>query len=120
LAVVAAVCQGCDGIGRGTGQVRFTDDYHAVLLSSGQVYFGKITGNDKEFLTLKDVYYIQSRVAPGTKDVSTVLIKRGRELHAPSVMFVRKDHVVIVEPVATDSRVASLIKEDKERNREKK
>ncbi len=87
--------------------------YYAVLLSNGQAYFGQIEFAGDEFVVLNDVYYVQSRVDAETSARSSSLVRRGAELHGPDRMFVNRDHVVFIEPVGYDSRIARLIAESK-------
>jgi small nuclear ribonucleoprotein (snRNP)-like protein len=87
--------------------------YYAVLLSNNAVYFGKLQGLDTAFPVLTDVFYIQTSQNPETKAVSNVLIKRGKELHAPDRMILNERSIVFVEPVGADSQVAKLIAESK-------
>ena len=88
-------------------------EYHAVLLSNGQAFFGRISNLGAEHPFLEDDFFIQSRVDPDTKQVSNVLIKRGREWHAPDYMILNRQTVLFVEPVGRDSQVAKLIAEQK-------
>jgi hypothetical protein len=100
---------------RGSG-VRLTTPYHAVLLDSGQVYFGKLESLGtpwSPYCVLTDVFYVQTLTNPETKQASNILVKRGKEWHAPDRMIVNDRHVVLVEPVAEGSKVAELIAESK-------
>lgn len=83
--------------------------YYAVLLSSGSVFFGQLEGLGTDYPVLHDVYYVQSTSNPETKAVNNVLVKRGREWHAPDRMILNARAIVIVEPVGADSKVAQLI-----------
>lgn len=83
--------------------------YHAVVLVNGQAFFGRVQNLDSEYLVLQDVYYIQSRSNPETKQVSNVLVKRGQEWHAPDRMILNRRHVMLLEPVTEGSQVAKLI-----------
>jgi hypothetical protein len=85
--------------------------YQAVLLDNGQVYYGKLQGPETTFPILTDVYYIQNRVDPQTKAVSNVLVRRGKEWHAPDRMILNARHVILIEPVGPDSQVAKFIEE---------
>jgi hypothetical protein len=62
-------------------------------------------------LVLQDVYYIQSRQNPETKQVANVLVKRGQEWHSPDRMILNRRHVILLEPVTETSQVAKLIAE---------
>jgi hypothetical protein len=85
--------------------------FQAVLLDSGQVYYGKVTGLGTDFPVLHDVYYIQSAQDPQTKQVSNVLIRRGKEWHGPEETVINARHLIMVEPISPDSKVAALIAE---------
>lgn len=98
----------------------FNTPYQVVLLDNGQAYFGKIESVNTSFVHLTDIYYVQTQVSPEGKPVGSVLIKRGKEWHGPDRMYVNTRHVVMIEPVAPDSKVAQLIKEEKEKPAEPK
>jgi hypothetical protein len=87
--------------------------YYAVLLTNGSVYFGHLEGLGTPYPVLRDVYYVQSDVNQETKAVSNVLVKRGKEWHAPDRMILNEKSVVFIEPVGTDSKVAQLIADSK-------
>jgi hypothetical protein len=90
-----------------------TTPYVAVLLDNGQVYYGKLANAGAKFPELTDVYYVQSQVNQETKAVSNILVRRGNEWHGPDRMFLNERHVIMIEPVGTNSKVAQLIEADK-------
>ena len=90
---------------------RFATSYQAVLLSNGAVYYGKLAGYSTRHPVLTDVFYIISKTDPDTKQVTNVLVKRGKELHGPDRMYLNANQIVFVEPVGSDSKVAQLISE---------
>jgi hypothetical protein len=92
---------------------KFDTTYQAVLLTNGSVYFGKLDGYQTKFPVLSDVYYVQTGVDPATKKSTSVLVKRGKELHSPDRMYLTPSQIVLVEPVGPDSKVAQLIAESK-------
>jgi len=91
-----------------------TTPYAAVLLDNGQVYYGKLTNAGSNFPELTDVYYIQSQANQETKAVTSVLVRRGSEWHGPDRMFLNQHHIILIEPVGTNSKVAQLIEADKQ------
>ncbi len=110
LLAVLALFSGC------SGGLKFPTEYQAVLLDNGQVYFGKVSDAGSSdtasaYILLEDVYYIQRVEEAGKKEVKNILIKRGNELHRPEFMRINSRHVVLIEPVSPDSRVAQLIRE---------
>jgi hypothetical protein len=90
-----------------------TTPYAAVLLDNNQVYFGKLTRANSDFPELTDVYYIERTVNQDTKAVNNVLVRRGNEVHAPDRMFLNAHHIILIEPVGPNSKVAQLIADDK-------
>lgn len=93
--------------------VAMTTPYQAVLLSNGSAYFGQLEGLGTPYPVLRDVFYVQSVTDPQTKQVSNILVKRGKEWHAPDRMILNANMIVLVEPVSTGSRVAQLISQAK-------
>jgi hypothetical protein len=93
--------------------LEFNTPYQAVLLSSGNVYFGKLQNYGSKFPVLTDVFYVQTSVNPESKQTSNVLVKRGRELHAPDRMYLNPSQIVLVEPVGPESKIGQLIAEQK-------
>jgi hypothetical protein len=83
--------------------------FQTVLLDTGQVYFGKIEGLGTDFPVLREVYYIQSTTDPQTKQVTNVLVRRGKEWHGPEYTVLNARHIAMVEPVGPSSKVAALI-----------
>ena len=107
LLPAAGLLAGCTG-----NDLRFPTEFQAVFLDNGQVFFGRLEDVGSSFLGLRDVFYVQRTVTPDKKEAS-VLIKRGIEWHGPDFMRINSRHVVYIEPVAPDSRVAQLIREAK-------
>ena len=93
--------------------VSFDKPYQAVLLSNGQVYYGRLEGYGTDHPVLREVYYIQVQTNPETKQQTNILLKRGKEWHAPDRMYINPHQIILVEPVGTDSKVADLIREMK-------
>jgi hypothetical protein len=102
---------GLAGCNRGT--IAMTTPYQAVLLTNGSAYFGQLEGLGTPFPVLRDVFYVQSVQDPQTKAVNNILVKRGKEWHAPDRMILNASMIVLVEPVNPTSRVAQLIAQAK-------
>ncbi|MDO8736411.1 MAG: hypothetical protein Q7K29_04940 [Thermoleophilia bacterium] len=100
--------------------------YQAVFLTSGQVYFGKLTDDGGNYVKLNDIYYLQTqeKVQPkDSKDTSTsssdlTLIKLGKELHAPAdEMNISREQVLFWENIQDDGKVGQAIKDYKTSNK---
>ena len=100
-------------LGCGSYELNFPTDYQAVFLDNGQVFFGKLSDTGSPYLTLREVYYVQTLVEEDKKKSANLLVKRGSEWHNPEFMRINPRHVLVIEPVGPDSRVAQLIREAK-------
>lgn len=114
-----------NGMLPGTNRTNDSDtrpsDYHAIFLSNGQVYFGKLSGEKGQMMTLVDVYYLQLAQAPqpeGQQQQSNdqnqqqqiSLVKLGNELHGPvDEMKINRDHVLFIEAMKEDAKVVEAI-----------
>ena len=97
------------------------NQYQAVFLSNGQVYFGKINSLDKRGIKLTDIYYLQVQTPqPLPNDKTTQnqqqnlsLAKLGKELHGPEdSMFIEKSQTLFWENLKDDSQVVKAIKQN--------
>lgn len=86
----------------------------AVFLSNGEVYFGNITDENREKLSLEDVYYLRSSEKIQGSNVSTEnkisVIKLGSEVHGPeSKMIINKTNLLYYEKMKPDSKINQVI-----------
>ena len=96
-----------------SSSIQFPTPYQAVLLTNGSVYFGRLQGYSSRQPILTEVYYVVSQTNPESKQVSNILVKRGKELHEPDRMYLNPNQILFVEPVGTNSKVAQLISQAK-------
>lgn len=96
----------------------YKDEYQAVFLTNGQVYFGKLQNASGAYLELTDIYYLQvdSSIQSGEEaeaaasDSNVQLIKLGNELHGPQdEMQISTLQVLFWENLKADSRVSEAI-----------
>ena len=114
--IIAASILLATWLGARTHVVQFDKPYQAVLLSNGQVYYGRLDGYGTDHPVLREVYYIQSSANPQTHEQTNVLTRRGKEWHGPDRMYLNPSQILLVEPVGADSKVADLIKDLKAQN----
>jgi hypothetical protein len=86
-------------------------EYQGVLLLGGTGYFGKIEKIGPRFVEMTEVYYVQNQQNPETKEVQSLLVKRGKEWHGPDRMYINLAQVIMIEPVGSDSRLYKMIKD---------
>lgn len=97
------------------------DKIQAVFLNGGQVYFGRISHINKDYLRLVDIFYLQvnqqiqpeQENAPAPDNIS--LVKLGCELHRPTdEMIINRAQVLFWENLKNDpalNTVPGAIKE---------
>jgi len=96
-----------------------TNKYQAVFFTNGQVYFGKLSTINDNYLKLTDIYYLQTQSDEKTEtnpqetstDQSNVqLIKLGEEIHGPEdEMVLSRDQVLFYENIKADGKVGQSI-----------
>ncbi len=96
--------------------------YQAVFLTNGQVYFGKLSNAEGNYITLDDIYYLQVGPAQGNgpsasstpANQNITLVKLGNELHGPvDEMHISRSQVLFYEDLKNDGNVVSAILKDK-------
>lgn len=94
------------------------DQFQAVFLNGGQVYFGKVRDLNSSFITMDNIYYLrvseqntnQSSNKNAQQDIS--LAKLGCELHGPDdKMVINREQVTFWENLKDDGQVAKAIAE---------
>lgn len=81
--------------------------FQSVVLTGGQVFFGRLTAKGDVFL-LTDVFYL-TPPAEGASEPGT-LVKRGGELHGPTEpLVIPEEQVVFMENLRDDSQVVQAI-----------
>jgi len=96
-----------------------TDKIQAVFLNGGQVYFGKITSLNPNYLSMSNIYYLRvnQQVQPNQQNTQVnpndiSLVKLGCELHGPEdSMVINREQVIFWENLKTDGQVAKAVDE---------
>lgn len=113
---------GSAGSGATTTAQPKASGYEAVFLTNGQVYFGKMSGSDSDYVTLNDIYYLQvgpqqgsaTAAAASSSQQSISLVKLGNELHGPvDQMHISRAQILFYEDLKTDGQVVKAIIQDK-------
>lgn len=119
LLVVVIVALAFGNTGSIASQIN-KDKFQAVFLNSsdGQVYFGKLTVENKDYYKLTDIYYVRVQQVQPDKNTAAQqnisLAKLGSEIHGPEdVMYINADHVMFWENLKDDGQVVKAIQEYK-------
>jgi len=98
-----------------------TNEYQAVFLTNGQVYFGKLANLNNKYVTITDVYYLQVQqdstssslqgASSATSPSSQVsLVKLGNELHGPQdEMYISSQQMLFWENLKDSGKVVQAI-----------
>lgn len=110
----------------GQSQTAAKSGYQAIFLSNGQVYFGKLTESDANYVKLIDIYYLQviqpplqGNNQPGqtgqtAQQPQISLVKLGNELHGPvDEMHISRAQILFYEDLKTDGQVVKAISQYK-------
>lgn len=103
-----------------------SNSYYAVFMTNGQVYFGHLSNVADQYISLKNIYYLQlaqSLQSTDSKDTTALkdnsnqelaLIKLGKEVHGPKdAMQINRDQVLFYEELNDDSQVVQTINKSK-------
>jgi hypothetical protein len=120
LAVLLAIGASAWGSLRTRSLVK-TEQFQAVFLDNGQVYFGKLASVNNDYVRLSDIYYLQveQQIQPDQDDPNSQdddaqpqisLAKLGNELHGPEdEMFILRDKIVFWENLKGEGQVVQAI-----------
>lgn len=91
------------------------DAWQAVFLENGQVYFGKLTEHDQNFVSLSSVYYLRETKDVEEESANLDLIKLGGEVHGPEdEMIISKSAILYFENMKETSRVVQSIQKTRQ------
>ena len=89
------------------------EKWQAVFLGNSQVYFGHIQEISTNYITLSDVYYLQTATDLTQNQTATSklnLIKLGGEVHGPEdTIYIPKSTILFWENMKNTSRVVQTI-----------
>jgi hypothetical protein len=117
LLVVGGVCAWMwHSMGSAVSQIK-GNEYQALFLTNGQVYFGKLSDVDNKYVKLTDIYYLQvqqtvqpSSGANSNSNPSVSLAKLGSELHGPEdQMEINRSQVLFWENLKDSGKVVQAI-----------
>ncbi len=85
-----------------------------MFLANGQTYFGRYYDRLGAYAKIEDIYYLQQSPGSDSTSTDTRLVRRGKELHAPSSrMLVPKSAILFVEDLSDLSPIAQFMKQDR-------
>ncbi|HWT55877.1 MAG TPA: hypothetical protein VN031_02490 [Candidatus Microsaccharimonas sp.] len=106
-------------------QSKFVDKtkYQAVFLTNGQVYFGKVSNINHDFVRLNNIYYLTQNTTTDSKGNTTAdgnytLVKLGcQQIHDPTdEMLISQNQVSFWENLQDSGKVVTSIKQFQKQN----
>lgn len=90
------------------------NEYQAVFLTNGQVYFGRLSAPGGDFYYLRHVYYLTSQASLRSGHRAQVVLKPiGSSLHAPQdLMIINRTQISYVENLKPSGAVARYLSAD--------
>ncbi|MDP4000099.1 MAG: hypothetical protein Q8Q11_01570 [bacterium] len=99
--------------------------YQAVFLTNGQVYFGKLSGLSGSYVTLKEVYLVQSAESPAAADqgnapkpspapqsqLTLSRLDQNKLIHPEQEMIISKSSMLFWENMQDNAEVVKKIEE---------
>jgi len=94
------------------------NEFQAIFLTNGQVYFGKLSNLNHKYVTITDVYYLQVQSNTSLQGASSSsspnsqvsLVKLGNELHGPQdEMYIATDQMLFWENLKPSGKVTQAI-----------
>lgn len=95
----------------------FESSYYGVFMDNNDVYFGRITKRDDQFVTLENTFYLRVTQVPQKtadgKDIalsSFDLIKVGTEVHKPKdKVELQVSHIISIQELDPSSQVIGVM-----------
>lgn len=93
-----------------------SDQYQAVFLNNGQVYFGHVQSLNPQYVRMTDIYYLTQNGSSSNSNYS--LVKLGcQQIHDPlDQMVINRDQVTFWENLNDSGKVVSSIKQFQKQN----
>ncbi len=99
--------------------------YQAVSIVDGQIYFGKLSVVNDDYVKLTNAYYLQAQPpkdttetddeAPAAEQNDVKLIKLANKIYGPeNEIVIAKSQIVSYENLKSDGQVAKWLKENAE------
>ena len=82
-------------------------DFQAVVLTNGQIYFGKLSAPGGNFYYLRHAYYLTTAAARTGGAQQRVLAPIVKDVHTPEdLMVINRSHIVYVENLSPTGAVS--------------
>jgi len=107
----------------GMNSLNLQNEWQAVFLTNGQVYFGQVAKINSDWVILRNIYYLQvvnqplqrsqeGAVADTQAEQRLTLIKLGKEVHGPrDEMAISRRQVILIEDLRNDGNVVKAIED---------
>jgi hypothetical protein len=88
------------------------NEYQAVVLTNGQIYFGKLTAPGDDFYYLRHVYYLTEQSTRAGQPKQRALAPIVRDVHTPEdMMVINRSQIVYMENLKPNGEVSRRIQQ---------
>ena len=118
LIILVVICAGLSVYMNKSDLPGDLSEWQAVFLADGQVYFGHLEEQNRQFFRLTEVHYLkygasiqqEKDMLNSTTAQNLNLIKLGGEVHGPeNMMYIPKDKILFIENLRPASGVVQAI-----------
>lgn len=88
---------------------QITTAYQAVMLTNGNVFYGRVDHLGTDYPVLRDVFRVRQDVRSATQRPAFVAVRRKDDITGADHMIIPATAIAYIEPVAGDSTVGQLI-----------
>jgi hypothetical protein len=87
-------------------------EYQSIVLTNGQIYFGKLSAPGGDFYYLTHVYYLTQQASRSGRPLSRVLVPLVSDVHGPEdMMVVNRSQIVYMENLRPNGKAAQLLRQ---------
>lgn len=88
------------------------NEYQAVVLTNGQIYFGQLSSPGDDFYYLRHVYYLTEQATRAGQPRQRALAPIVKDVHAPEdMMVINRSQIVYVENLRATGEVSKRIRQ---------
>jgi hypothetical protein len=87
-------------------------EYQSVVLTNGQIYFGKLSAPGDDFYYLRHVYYLTAQATRAGQPKQRALAPITKDVHAPEdMMVINRSQIVYMENLKPTGEVSRRIQQ---------
>ena len=102
---------------KSSSNIEIDTEYASVFLDNRQIFVGRLEKAEPSYVLLRDVFYIKTWLVGDnethSKEIKNTISIRSAEPNNPDYTYISTQHILVIEPVAANSKISELIKKAK-------